>query len=66
MKRRPLALDTRSHVHLSTLSKALGVGWSCVVRLAVDYLGQRFEAATPEQREQLRAAAHRDYEARNA
>ncbi len=66
MQRRSIALDKRSHIRLTDLSRALGIGWSAVVRLAVEQLAQHFDAAAPAQREQLRAVAQNDFQARNA
>lgn len=54
MRRRSIALDKRSHIRLTALSRSPGIGWSAVVRLAVEHLGQQHGAAKPEQREQLR------------
>jgi hypothetical protein len=65
MQRRSLALDHASSRHLADLSKALGVSWSAVVRLAVSHFADRFQRLDPHERATVRDHAQRTYTGAN-
>ncbi len=65
MRRRSLALDYASSRNLADLSKALGVSWSAVVRLAVTHFADRFERLDPHERAPVCDHGRRTFTAAN-